>query len=269
MNSEDSTVTLTFCECAENHVGMQQLGTKAADGFSIAELKEIKTKFEKAGPYGTCQLIQLRLLLDEKLRKDTETAAILVIRGGVDLILGAGQADQLATEMFGLEWDKKKFDKGKVMNKKARHNLTFGEENQEADFEAKKGTVIAYDQVPVCAKLRETLPKWFGEKSREMKCEGNAYYDWKECYILPHGDGERRRVIGVRLGHTLPLFYQWYLGFQPVSEKREITLNHGDIYIMSEKAVGTDWKRSSIYTLRHSAGLEETLVKHQRKKKKK
>lgn len=26
------------------------------------------------------------------------------------------------------------------------------------------------------------------------------------------------------------------------------------MYVMSEKAVGTDWKRSSIYTLRHAAG---------------
>ena len=30
------------------------------------------------------------------------------------------------------------------------------------------------------------------------------------------------------------------------------------MYIMSEKAVGTDWKKKNIYTLRHSAGLDNT-----------
>ena len=39
----------------------------------------------------------------------------------------------------------------------------------------------------------------------------------------------------------------------------ELNLNHGDIYIMSEKAVGYDWKMSSIYTLRHAAGSKSFL----------
>ena len=39
----------------------------------------------------------------------------------------------------------------------------------------------------------------------------------------------------------------------------EITLNHGDIYIMSEKSVGNDWKRRKIPTLRHAAGFASVL----------
>jgi hypothetical protein len=35
-----------------------------------------------------------------------------------------------------------------------------------------------------------------------------------------------------------------------------IKLNDGDMYIMSEKAVGTDWKKKNICTLRHSAGIK-------------
>ena len=33
-------------------------------------------------------------------------------------------------------------------------------------------------------------------------------------------------------------------------------LNSGDVYIMSDKAVGFDWKRSSLLTLRHAAGKD-------------
>ena len=36
-------------------------------------------------------------------------------------------------------------------------------------------------------------------------------------------------------------------------------LNHGDIYIMSEKAVGTDWKKNSILSVRHAAGCDKYL----------
>lgn len=31
----------------------------------------------------------------------------------------------------------------------------------------------------------------------------------------------------------------------------------GDIYVMSEKAVGTDWKKKNLYTLRHATGCSK------------
>jgi len=48
--------------------------------------------------------------------------------------------------------------------------------------------------------------------------------------------------------------WQWFKASMPVGEPIDITLNDGDVYIMSEKAVGADWKLSSKYTLRHAAG---------------
>lgn len=41
----------------------------------------------------------------------------------------------------------------------------------------------------------------------------------------------------------------------------EISLQPGDVYIMSEKAVGFDWKRSAVPTLRHAAGDFPFLLK--------
>jgi len=38
-------------------------------------------------------------------------------------------------------------------------------------------------------------------------------------------------------------------------------LDDGDVYFMSEKAVGYDWKHSSIYSLRHAAGNEKLVCK--------
>jgi hypothetical protein len=41
MNIKTSTITLTFGDMAENHVGMEQLGkiVDAGEGFQVAELE--------------------------------------------------------------------------------------------------------------------------------------------------------------------------------------------------------------------------------------
>ena len=75
-----------------------------------------------------------------------------------------------------------------------------------------------------------------------------------KCGIGYHGDTERRLVVGARFGKPFPLAYRWYKNRQPVGDPISITLGHGDVYVMSAKAVGTDWKRSTILTLRHAAG---------------
>jgi len=44
-------------------------------------------------------------------------------------------------------------------------------------------------------------------------------------------------------------------------EKRvKLSLNDGDIYVMSEKASGYDWKKKKLLTLRHAAGCEKFLT---------
>ena len=68
---------------------------------------------------------------------------------------------------------------------------------------------------------------------------------------------ERKYVVGMRMGPGamgMPLKYQWFHQNRPVGDELQIMLDAGDIYIMSEKAVGFDWKLSSRYTLRHAAG---------------
>lgn len=64
------------------------------------------------------------------------------------------------------------------------------------------------------------------------------------------------------------LIYNWYYKNEQIGKECIIKkLNHGDIYIMSDKAVGNDWHKSSIYTLRHSAGPKEILDKLVKQKK--
>jgi len=166
-----------------------------------------------------------------------------------------------------LDWDKKCYHYGRVTNKNARWNLCYDDESSEPDYENKKGRIIAYDQVPITKCLRTQIENLFGDKAKDLKIEGNYYFDISKCGIKFHFDRERVKVIGVRTGNvSLSLHFVWYHRHEPVGEKIIIQLNPGDIYIMSEKATGNDGKKSSIYTLRHATGANKyTTIKKKTK----
>ena len=107
----------------------------------------------------------------------------------------------------------------------------------------------------------------FGPKTQGLNMEGNYYYNNAVCGIGFHGDTERRKVIGIRLGANLPIHFQRFLRHQTYGDPYVIPLDGGDMYVMSEKAVGADWKSSSILTLRHAVGLRFTTVKSKGKAK--
>ena len=207
-------------------------------------------------------LVRLADLPEESLPK-AEAAVLLVIRGGVNFLLQSPSgADDLLVEQQALTTDKKAYMRGRVVNKLARHNLCFSDEAQEPDYEVGQGRVISFDTVPLLQTIRRRLPDFFGEQSRDLQCEGNYYYDITKCGIGFHGDGERRIVVAARLGESIPLHYQWFHHSSPIGSRIVIkpSLQHGDMYCMSSKAVGTDWRKSSILTLRHAAGSLKFLT---------
>ncbi len=238
---------------AENHVGMEQIGqlVDVGQGFNHKDLSQFKEIMEKIGC--VCDLTKLELP-----NSVVEDAYILIIRNGINKILGncsAWTEKDMFAEQISLNVDKHAFMYGKVVNKHARWNLCFDYESRAPDYKNGKGSIIGYREVPITKTLYEQFPIYFGEKALNLKGEGNYYYDIDKCGIGYHGDSERRKVIAVRLGNSsTPLVFQWFKNNKPVGESIILKINGGDIYIMSEKAVGTDWKKSSIYTLRHATG---------------
>ena len=242
-------ITLTFGDMAENHVGMQQIGqmVPVGQGFHLEDLESVKRVMEARG--SLCEIISLG--------QGAETAGLgaylLVIRGGVSALVG----DQLEVfkEQKGLAYDKQAFMYGRVVQKHARWNLCFDEKEQEPNYELGKGRIVGYHEVPLMTALKGQIEALFGPKASGLKVESNYYYDTTKCGIGFHGDSERRKVVGVRIGYSsMPMHYQWFHQGESVGERITIPLNAGDMYIMSEKAVGTDWKKKTIYTLRHATG---------------
>lgn len=152
--------------------------------------------------------------------------------------------------------------RGAVKNKRARHNLCFWDDRQEPAYEAGKGRIVAFGDVPLLGRVRERLAIHFGPKAARLPAEGNYYYDPAKCGCgigFQHGDSERKIVIALRLGVDNPLEFQWYHQIHPIGTRVPLVLRGGDIYAMSEKAVGTDWKRRVVPTLRHAAGVPKYL----------
>ncbi len=254
MNSSNSVITLTFGDSAENHVGMEKLGSMVPEGqgFQTDDLYAL-VEVDSLLPGSSCHLYFLNTADIE------EDAAVLVIHNAVDAILkplGKTKED-LFQEQATLDQDKKALMYGRVVNKNARWNLCFDKEGHEPVYEQGKGRVVSYGEAPLTQYLQESLVKYFGAKAADLKCEGNYYYDLQKCGIGFHGDSERRKVIGIRLGATMPLHFQWYKNGEPVGNRLLIPLEGGDLYIMSEKAVGTDWKSKKTFTLRHATGCKK------------
>lgn len=249
------TYTVTFGNVAENHVGMDKIqsSTPTEEGLNLADLMLARDNFSNAG-YVT-ELLDLVALGDMPAAM-TPPAWLLKVHGGIGAFGGFGDFDNvgLQDELMALDWDTKAFMYGRVVNKKARHNLCFGETASEPAYEAGRGRVVAFESLPTLNRMRTELPLWFGPKAAALVAEGNHYYDVDKCGIGFHGDSERCIVIAARVGASMPLDFRWYSGSSRLGSVISVTLGHGDMYAMSEKAVGQDWKTKSVFTLRHAAG---------------
>lgn len=246
---ENSTITLTFGDQAENHVGMEKLGemVESGMGFHVGDLETIQQRFEALN--GTSILHHLG-----------DDAYLLVLKNAVDALLRNADGElprthaDLFEEQASLNVDKHALMYGRVVEKSARWNLCFDNVGQEPQYESGKGRIISYADAPVMASVLSQFENMFGPKAKNLKGEGNYYYDVSKCGIGYHGDAERRKVIAIRLGSPNPIHFQWYQEGNPIREHMIFELSGGDIYIMSEKTVGTDWRKKKIPTLRHAVG---------------
>lgn len=256
-----STITLTFAESGENHIGNEIIGNIADQGYSIEDLIEVYRRFpDNSTIYDLCALDSI----EETGNSDKlEPAYLLIVKNPFGCATDIYNRLITPEDKYGVDWDKKAFMKGRICNKIARHNLLFANLGnnfkRNPDYENKKGTIYNYNFFPELRYLCDEIAKF--PNTFNFIIEGNYYYDVSKTYIKAHGDKERRKVIGYRLGESFPLHFQWFHRFKPVTKKATFILNHGDLYMMSSKAVGNDWGSSSKYTLRHSAGLNSVLDK--------
>lgn len=263
-----SVITLTFAECVENHVGNQQTGRRAERAPSLQDLiltRDAMARWlqSRGAPLPRFELLDLGCLCPEA----QVPAGVLVIRGLKAHTPAEGAA------LAGVAWDDKYLDQRRkaVLNKHARTNLCIADHPQEPAYEEGRGRIYTFAQLPpFVGGLREFFTDTLhvagvpGRQNPELPpaglfAEGNNYYDPHKCYIGWHGDTERSLVLGYRVGGPFPLHFKWFSGPGSPAVRdghlvgTTIELNDGDAYVMSEAAVGKNW-RCKGYHLRHAAG---------------
>lgn len=209
---------------------------------------------------------------------------VLVLRNWMANIKGAiGFTDNVYDEVVKYDWDKKYLDpnkyreeivngekvriRGKILNKKARENKMFVKGmTQKADYINGKGTIEDVNKMPFLKLAVDILQRQISESliacgsKTQIKInvvEGNRYYDLKTTGIGFHGDTERVVVICLTIGGGIkgfPMRWNWFHQGYPIGNPIDLTIFDGDVYIMSEKALGADWKKKTFPTVRHAAG---------------
>ena len=289
-------MSLTCAPGGENHAGMEIIGRMPikGEGFTASDIEGLCSYFEEKAEVWISEagiepvtVLDLNILSCENqiVELDTDNQArVLLLRNWVQATFEPTTVQDIYKELVADSWDAEYLDKnkyrtevvdgvetkvrGKRMNKRARTNLCYvaGRE-QEPDVWKGKGRIVNLKKKTtlhqVVDRLKSTIKEGllsFDSKSKvEINVvEGNRYYNLKNTGIGFHGDTERVVVICISIGcDNYPMRWQWFKDAMPVGKPIDITLNCGDVYIMSEKAVGSDWKLRSIYTLRHAAGAEK------------
>lgn len=297
MNTE--RFSLTMAPGGENHRGNQLIGRMPVkgEGFTHNDISFMEEYFNIKNHDGV-EVLDLNLLsgieTEEFKNIDEDNyAKVLILRNY------SNKTREIYKELVKDEWDSRYLDpnkyrveiidgkeirkRGRVLNKHARRNLCYVAGMQQTpNYIEGKGTIVDLntkeDLKCVVMKLEKELKNALSIGGSESKVEinvveGNRYYDLKKTGIGFHGDTERVVVICLTIGGGggYPMRWQWFKDGKPIGNSINMKLNDGDVYIMSEKAVGTDWKMRSKYTLRHAAGAEKyrSLKKWQKRAEKK
>ena len=238
---------ITFGDAAIIHIGAKELMTDAVKSFSFDDLLNLSREYD--------DFIFHDLSLSDG--EENEKAAVLVMPMGT--FISSDMADALLEEQNDVQYDRKYYDfRFKALkNKRARYNVVFGDNAREHNEDYQEHTIIGFDTLPNLSKVRAGLKDML-ELPYMPVAEGNMYYQ-DASGIGYHGDVERSVVMCLSLGDTSTLSYQWRMPHVKDQEienppRIDIKVHHGDVYIMSDKAVGRDWMHRSKRRLVHAAG---------------
>lgn len=266
LNSPNPAATFTFSHDVESFRGMRVHGkTGAKPVLTRRRFDEIAEALRAKG--NQVEVVRLEELVEDA---NAPEATLLIIHPGGPLGMPAaellGETDKMKPSIDGHFWnDRRKI----VMNKQLRFNGVLTDEAIPADLPNGQGTVMNFADYPVASSVRKRIGEIFGEGFEDLYGEVNYYFDASKCGIGFHGDAERNMVIGFRVGEPISLAFQWFQRSRPVGERFKRVLAPGTLYAFDEKAVGSDWKSSSILTLRHAAGAEKCMPSNESLLKKK
>lgn len=243
-----SSTSLLIGEFVGRHTAKLQpgmdWGAKANRGHSAELLRGV----HQNNPTTTC----LHELTPHCTDPSAREAVVLVIKLPPEL------ADAARDEVNALPFaDKTIARSGKVCDARTRQLCYVGPQPQDADPETGQQPVRTWQQLPASAAVRDYLHTILGDTECMVGC-ALKYPDIRTCGIGFHGDAERHKSLVVRVGANSsrhPLWFRWFRHWDAISKPIPVHLEHGEVAVACEVGVGTDWRSSSIPTVRHATGF--------------
>lgn len=267
MNSSDNmtigernqlpAITISLSESVSHGNDMWRIGIKSETGFSNDEL----ITFFYSLPQGSCELINLKDILPTTLH-DIPDAYILIIRciyleyaNKIFSTMVNVESSNEEGNITGIQWDNQRFNKDKIVENKLHSKLLFLDIGSEYKvpfnpFE-KRGTIYNVRRIPELFRFATEMSSLL---MRSFYIEGTNYYNTNECYSPLSQNKESKHVVNLHLGSSIPLHFRWFHNTTEVSNVKSIQLNHGDVYLMNEIALGAAKESKTKLFLKHGIG---------------
>lgn len=269
------TFTLTMGTHAECANGMEkETSCSLIDPDSIRiDSQNLKNIHEFALSIGAdSKLLNLKHELD--LPEESNDAFVWI---SPDFIEKCGiNSDQVYDELSSMPYITIDIFMGKIRKRRARSNNIITEKSHKENINCTPpiNLSVSFDDYK-CIKSIRYLGKHFGEDNYSNFVGEVNRYDHSSTVkqgIYYHGDTERKGTWAMRFGRPMLFAIKAFLKNKPISEDLFFEIPNGGSYAMCDIACGQNWKKSSIVTYRHAAGLsgffeEKEKIKHNKNKK--
>lgn len=270
--------TYTFSTSIRSFGTSEIVENDAAKNSSSSSL--LKSDLESIQEVIGGDLIKLNTMVYEENYdgKREPEAYVLHIPNGVGKLVAwvdsqeddAAFCDALFQEMNQVKHDNRFFNarKQRIEYMRAYHFFGVKDESQDQNLDQGIHTHHSFKDLPQLQRIRSAFDKMSDEfdiTTKGLYAEGNVYADIT-CGVRYHGEDEKAEspVIGIHIGEPKRITWRSFLHHRYFGKEISIQLNHGDVYFMSEHAVGAGWQRNSYKEVifRHRCGSDYFFNRH-------
>lgn len=256
-----TSIHLMFCDIASHGEGMQKIGTICDSGFTNEHL----LKYYQNLNSDKVQLYNIKENLPTTLYKIPD-CYVLVMKDFfkdqanefLQILLSNEASD--GSNIIGVNWDMERVSGNNIVNNKLGYKLIFCDlinywKYPFSSYE-KRGTIYNSRFMPGLYSFQSMLENQLGYLPI---IDATYYYDINECFTPLHQVKDRKKLVGLGLGATLPLQFRWFHGNVSCSDTVSIPIEHGDLYIISQGAAGIQKEKQTKLYLKYGIGFNKSL----------
>lgn len=256
-----SSIHLLFSDVASHGEKMEKIGLICDSGFTN---ENIITYYNNLNSENVC-IYNVKSVLPQTLYQIPD-CYVLVMKGYFseisDSLLTTLSTPESSSDSFitGVNWDTKRVTISGLSDNVLGYKLVFADlgHNWKYNFSQSenRGTIYNSSLIPSLNLMQSILQNEVGYLP---VVEATYYYNNQLCYTPLHKTNNRKKIVGLGLGSTIPLQFVWYHSKQRCSDSFSIPIEHGDLYIISEAAAGISKEKQTGLYLKYGIGSNNEM----------